>query len=172
MEKEVSESISMGVALMALAALLSIVFFTVYLGNGIKAGAGNQLSDVKNEISIDYVTALASGEVDNDMPTATAYNIFRTYDKVILETGNGYDGTVRTLLSQGSDLHDKLGGRVQLELQEIKGGGAYIAFIHTGPSASFDKGSSTCTWYIGTCTCQVKTGMNSLKTKYSLTTKW
>jgi hypothetical protein len=172
LEKEVSQSVELGVTLMAISILLGLIFFTVYLGNGIKADAGEGLSDVKNEISINYINALAKGEVDNDMPTATAYNIFKTYDKVILETANGYDGTVKILMSQGSDLSNNLSGRVQLELKEVPGGGAYVAFIHTGQKLSFDKGFSTCTWYVGTCTCQDKTGFTAVKSKYKVITTW
>jgi hypothetical protein len=169
MEREVSESLSIGVTLAAIATLLSVVMFTVYVGNTIKATGGSSLSGISNEISFNYIDSLARGEMDNEMPTATAYNIFKTYDKAIIESADWYTGEITNLMEGDSSLRSHLNGRVQLELLRVDNG-AFIALVHNG----------NCTWKSGTCTCRLRDGAPSevplakdttfktLKAKYKL----
>lgn len=173
MEREVSIVVEISIVLVAISALLSIIFFTVYVGNDIKADATSSISDIKNEISVNYVKGLANGEIDNEMPSATAYNILTTYSDVIVESANGYDGEIRNLMTEDSDLKNKLTGRVQLELIEITDG-AYVVFIHTGydPNDPNNIAPGNCNWKNGNCTCPNKTGFYALKSKYNINTVW
>jgi hypothetical protein len=167
LEREVAEGVSIAIALAAVAALLGIVFFTVFLGNGVKEGAGGALTDIRDEISVNFVKALESGELDNEMPAATAYNIIKTYDKAIIGVGSGLDGSVSNPMIEEPTLGNHLTGRVQLEVHDVDG--AFIVFIH----------NEDCNWKVGNHAhndgvagnCKVA-GFDSLKTKYSITTSW
>jgi hypothetical protein len=167
LEREVAEGVAISVAIMALAALMGIIFFTVYLGNGVKESAGGALMNIRDEISINFVRALESGELDNEMPAVTAYNIIKTYDKAIIEVASGLDNTISNPMTAEPSLGNKLTGRVQLEVHEVNG--AFVVFIH----------NENCNWRAGvhatndgvTTNCKV-TAFNTLKTKYSILTEW
>lgn len=162
MDREVSSSVHLGVSLAALAGLLGIVFFTVFMGNQVKEDAGRSLSDIRDQATVNYIRDIASGATDNEMPTASAYNILKTYSDVIQEVACGHDGAVSNLMTEEPCLGDNLTGRVQLELQPINGGSTYVAFIH----------DEDCNWQAGDCTDEDKRGFEYLKQKYNITTKW
>lgn len=131
MEREVSSAITLAVTLAAIGLLLSIVWFTVYIGTDMKNLGAGALNSVQDNMSNGYIESLASGEVDNDMPAATAYNLLKTYDKVIIESANMMTGKVTNLMTGDSDLRSDLSGRVQLELHKTDSG-AFVVLIHNG----------------------------------------
>lgn len=118
MERELSIGVELAIGLVALAVVLSLTMGFVYYGNIIKDGSGSQFVDMKETMSLDYMKGLARGETDTDMPSATAYNIIRTYESVISEEVSGFDITVRVPSVDGSVLKDNLKGRVKLEVYE------------------------------------------------------
>lgn len=154
MEREVSHSVELSVGLVALAALLSIIMFTVTIGNIVKAKSGDGLTDVRDSMSVEYVKGLVSGEIDNEMPTATAYNILNKFRGVIVEEATGYDSKVRNLQIEDSILKDNLKGRVQLEIKETTQG-TYVAIVRI-----LDKDGTIKSG-------QVQTGINTLNSKYT-----
>jgi hypothetical protein len=162
LEREVSSTVSLGGSLVALAALLGLVFFMVFMGNGVREDAGQALSGIRDQATVNYIRDIASGATDNEMPAATAYNILKTYSDVIEEAACGYDGTVSNLMTEDPCIGNNLTGRVQLELQPINGGSTYVAFIH----------GVDCNWREGVCSDPNRSGFEKLKQKYNITTKW
>ncbi len=156
MDREVSSIVDFSVSLVALVAVLSIVVVTVMLGRDLMNDVTNSANDIKTDISARFVYDLAKGEVDNEMPTATALNIFTTYEKVISTTGCGICGETRDLLSERSCVTNHLSGRVQLEV--LGSSGVYVTLIHRGD----------CNWFVGSCICSEKGVFQTVKDRYGL----
>lgn len=74
MEREVSSALSIGITLIAIAALISIVWVTVMIGNSVKVDAYNEGAEIQSKIqssqlsSIKYVEGIV-------IPKAAAYNL-------------------------------------------------------------------------------------------------
>lgn len=156
MEKELSNTVDISVVLIALSVFLAIVLSTVAIGMSIREKAATSLTDMKDDLTVSYVSSLANGITDSEMPTATAYNILRTYNTVIVESVNSMTGKTVNLMMEDSDLQNDLSGRVQLEVIKTPSG-AYIAIIH-------DKDCN----YRGGSSCGNATAVNALKTKYNV----
>ena len=146
MEKEVSMAMQISVSLIAISALLSIVLFTVYLGQEVKVEA----FDVANRMVIDSEVGLLEDLVgqENEMPMATAYSILRTYSRVIAkvtchDSHHGAGVSKVTDLTEGSPcLLEHMRGRVSLEVKKIEEGW-YEVIVH----------KQGCTWYYTSCDC-------------------
>lgn len=81
MEKEVSMTIEIAVALIAISIVIGIISFTVFMGQ-----------DMSNEVAVEsskIVSAMEVGELDemchqnSIMPTAGAYSIYKTHKNII-----------------------------------------------------------------------------------------
>lgn len=127
MERELSISVELVVTILAITVVISILMFTVIVGNEVKEDSSEALSDVRDSISIEYVEDLDKGRVDSNMPAATAYNILSMYSSVIGYEASGFDNKVRDLKSEDSVLKNNLKGRVQLDIVDTPTG--YVAFI-------------------------------------------
>lgn len=160
MEREVSYSVTIGVTLIGIAALLNIIWFTVVLGKEIQSGSGEKISEINQGITKGYVDDLARYGSGVAIPAAAAHKIFRTYESEIIETACGTNGKVTHLQTEGSCLGDDLSGKVQLELVAVDGG--YIAFVH----------DEECTWASGIDTDPHPEAFEQLKRKYGISTGW
>lgn len=165
MERELSSTMAITVSLIAVTALLSIVFLTLSIGGTVQEGASRSLTDVSHNLSMGYIEDLYLGVVDREMPMATAYNILRTYEDVILESAC-YNGEVTNLLTQGPCTGSNIRGKVQLELFKVNGG--YVAFVHTD-KFTWNRAEELAktpsereVWY----------GYEALRKKYGLTFDW
>lgn len=154
MDKEVSSVVDLMVGLIAVVAVLGIVVVTIMIGRNLMEDVVDTASKIDSSVSVGFIEDLASGEVDNEMPTATAFNIFTTYDNVIGVSGCGICGEERELLTQRSCLNEHMSGRVQLEV--LGSDGKFISLIHKGD----------CNWFVGTCTCVHSGIFNDIKLKY------
>lgn len=154
MEKEVSSMVDLMVGLIAVSAVLGMVTFTVLLGRNIMSDVIGTASNIDGMISVGFIEDLAKGEIDNEMPTATAFNVLTTYDNAIGVTGCGVCGAERELITQRTCLSDHMTGRVQLEVLGYDG--KYISLIHKGD----------CNWYVGACTCPSGSIFNTIKQKH------
>lgn len=83
MEREISVTVEIAVALIAISALLGIVFFTVFMGN-----------DMSNSVSMEasnLITIAEAGSIDelvgnnNIMPASGAYSLIRSRSSLIAE---------------------------------------------------------------------------------------
>lgn len=180
MDREVSISTELAVGLVALAAFLGLLFYVVQIGRGIQADTAESLENMNNSISADYVQGLVNGEISNEMPAVTAYNILTRYYQILTESANGVnysddinflyfpdtDSRVTNILTSGSDLANNLAtlsGRVQLEIIPT-GQGTYIVLIHPGNSL----------WSSGIVdtSCEHVGAYLQLLAKYDLTPSW
>ena len=74
MESEVSDSVKLAVMLVAVSALISIVWFTVSMGNNLKINSYNELSKIESGMKICQVASLNHKD-PVVMPKAAVYNI-------------------------------------------------------------------------------------------------
>lgn len=84
MEREVSLTVEISVALVAICAVISIIWFTVYLGNDV----ANQSSETASEIVATMESTVLeelSGKNEVIMPSAAIYNVLRTYSNAVPE---------------------------------------------------------------------------------------
>lgn len=81
MEKEISLSLQIGVTLMVLSAVISLVAFTIHLGNDFKTETYQTGSRILTDLDEGYLPDMVGD--DNNIPMATAYNLMRTYGRRI-----------------------------------------------------------------------------------------
>lgn len=88
MHREVSMAIEMATALIAISALIGIIWFTVFMGKGIANDASVEASKIMSRSQVACLESLCSTTSDavpEQMPIAAVYNILRTYGKYIPE---------------------------------------------------------------------------------------
>jgi len=97
MEREVAQSVYIGVTMMALAIVISLVMFTVYIGNDVKKDAIDKAVAIGSCVSVAQLSSL-NGRAEI-MPKASAYVIiakeYRGIKKFI------YDGIEYLVNSKG-----------------------------------------------------------------------
>ena len=152
MENEVSNSVSVAVSLIGIGALLVIVAWVVMLGQDMEGRVVEKVADVKSNVTVQYIDDLVSGRVDNEMPSAAAFNILTTYEKVISSTICGICGEEVDLLTGSSCIGKHMNGRVQLEV--IEKDKVYNVIIHKGD----------CNWKVGNCTCANRVALDKFRT--------
>lgn len=84
MDREVSLTVEISVALVAICAVISIIWFTVYLGNDVANQASETGSDIVATMESSVLEEL-SGEDEIIMPSAAVYNVLKTYGNAIPE---------------------------------------------------------------------------------------
>lgn len=176
MEREVSISTELGVILAGVAAVLGLVSFLMFTGKGIQYDASEKMLDIQDSVGYDYVVSLANGEMDNEMPAVTAYNILTKYGDIITWSANltvsattventqacrtaraedypdkdYYCSGIRNLQVHGSDISENMKGRVQMELIPTPNG-TFVAVIHpersTWKSGVVDSSCENTEWY-------------------------
>lgn len=154
MEKEVSSMVDLMTGIIAVSLVLGIVFVTLMIGQGITNDVVNTTTTITRGLNTGFLEDLAKGEIDNELPTATAFNILTTYDVSIGHTGCGICGEEREVLAERTCLGDHMSGKVSLET--LGSDGRYVVLIHKGD----------CNWYVGSCTCPNKGVFTAVKQKY------
>lgn len=155
MDNGVSKSIWFAIALVSVSALLSIIMYTVFLGNQVKSESMVIFSGLHSSISEGFVRDMEVGETNLEMPAATAYSILTSYSGIITESVNATTGRIINLQSEPTDIMTSLGGRVQLEFQKSISG-SYFAIVH----------HKDCMWSRGYCTCAFANVANNYRTEY------
>ena len=123
MEREVSHAIELGAVMMAIAALLSIVWFTVFMGRGLANDMTVEASNIAGQVSV-----VALDEIEakggEEMPAAAAYSIIKTYDSYINNYTCNNFGHDRTYLLKDKSpcLSSHLQGMVLLEIEQTSEG--------------------------------------------------
>lgn len=82
MEKEVSTVVTLSIMLIAMAVVLSIVWFTVFLGRDMSQNVSYEASNMVAETSVGAIEELV-GKESVEMPTSAAYSLIRTYGSYI-----------------------------------------------------------------------------------------
>ncbi len=138
MDREISTATNIAVAVIAMAALLSIVMFTVYVGNQVKNDAIEQAVAIQESISSGVFESLLYK--DSEMPTAAAYGLLQIGIDVLTESNCKVCGKTLGPGKVGSCLQSHLTGRVSLEVIKVSDG-QYKVVIH----------DEDCTWATTVC---------------------
>lgn len=140
MEREISISVTIGVSLIAMAALLWIVIFTVQIGNEVKNSA--------IESGVDLQAALKTGQIESMsvenivLPAAAAYQFLEINYRVIDSSVCMICGKTYGAGQAGRCFLDHLTGKVSLQIIKL-GSEKYQVIIH----------KPDCNWELGSCTC-------------------
>ena len=82
MHKEISMAVDLGVSMIALAAIIGIIWFSVIMGKDVATSASMEASEILYASQVATLEDLyQNGETE--MPIAAAYNILRTYGSYI-----------------------------------------------------------------------------------------
>lgn len=143
MDKEVSMVVELGVVLIAIAAVIGIIWFTVFMGEGIANDAASEASLISSSTEMGVMEDLKNK--DNVMPTSAAYSILRTYSNIIPEYYCNYksvakecDHSKKVLLGSQPCLVNHLEGMVSMEVLDCVSGG-YTVIIHHQKCDWFNK---------------------------------
>ena len=144
MEREISTAIEISVALIALSALLFIVWFTVFLGKDIANDASVVASDVVVVTETGQLQEMC--EQENIMPASAAYSILRTNSAMV----GSYvcnlhavpNGPVSLSAERSPCILKHLTGKVSLKVKYAEEGWFSVEVHHMN-----------CNWYNGTCNC-------------------
>lgn len=123
MEREISSAVEIGVGLIAISAVIAIIWFTVYLGNTIKVDSVNEANRILSEVESGLLTEQI-GKAES-IPTATAYGILRTHSHLIPEfictvPGCPSNAQVQDLTRVTPCVLNHLTGRVILNVELIQ----------------------------------------------------
>lgn len=129
MHKELSMVINMGLALIAMALLLSLIVFTVSIGLNVKNYAIDKANDIERSVISGTIESLMSG--DAIMPTAAAYGLLQSSVNTIIKTDCHVCGKVNGVGAAGACLIGHLQGRVRLSITKITEG-QYEVIIYKG----------------------------------------
>lgn len=126
MEREVSSVARLGVMLIAMAALISIVWVTVRMGNSVKADTYENASKLRTTVETTQLKSL-NGKDDVVVPKAAAYNLVNQEknnisvleytdeygNKTVVEFGNDYWEATGAINGQYLSIEDILEDRMQ-----------------------------------------------------------
>lgn len=143
MEKEVSYVVEIAVTLIAVSALIGIIWFTVYLGNSMANEVTNETSDIVAVSESGVLKELC--DTNTIMPTSAVYSLLRTYSNYIPEyTCNLHDAPVELdmTVEQVPCILQHMTGKVSLQVEENESGWFCVTIHHMN-----------CNWFNGTCNC-------------------
>lgn len=144
MDKEVSMAVELGVILVAISAVIGIIWFTVFMGQGIANDASTEATLIASSTEIGVLEDLKNKE--NVMPASAAYSILRTYSNIIPEYycnnpecyhEDNPTGKINLVKNQPS-LVNHLEGMVSMEVLDCVSGG-YTVIIHHQKCDWFNK---------------------------------
>jgi hypothetical protein len=152
LEHEVSISVELGVCLGALVSVIALILFTVSIGNNMKADAFDEVVSINKQVEESTLSYLVG--LDNEIPSAAAYNILKTYANVIERVDCHIAGCNEATLGVGSEpcIANHLSGKLNLEVRKNSYTGYYVINVHT----------LDCEWYDSPCSGQKCTGLTSL----------
>lgn len=138
-------AVEIGASLMALAALISIIWFTIYLGNDMADNVTIEASELTNEITVGELEGLCNEE--NIMPAASVYGLVRMYNTYVPEFVCMFcDNDVNLVQDISSNtapcILNHLSGKVNLEVERTEYGW-YKFIVHY----------ADCNWFYGNCDC-------------------
>lgn len=120
MEKEVSHSVEIAVTLVILSVVISFVFYTVVVGNMVKEDGYDFAHRLQVNTSETFLADMVGK--DNIMPTATAYNILKTYGAIIPQYRCNISNENLDLTKDQVCLVTHLTGKVSLDVVKLAEG--------------------------------------------------
>lgn len=95
MEREVASTVHLGAMLILLGALLSLIFFTVYVGNNTGDKAVQEAANIQSKVGSGELDGLANYK-DSVMPKVSIYYILsKEYDSVCELVYDGHDYKIK-----------------------------------------------------------------------------
>ena len=148
MDREVSFAVEIGVALIALSAVIAIIWFTVFMGQGVANDASTTANDILVSAEAGVMKELQMS--DNVMPTSAAYSILRTYSNYIPEyvcnfhkKGSSIEAKEKNLMVEAPCLLEHMEGKVSMCVEPSESGGYKVTIHHMN-----------CDWFMSTCNCK------------------
>lgn len=139
MDKEVSSAVEIGVTLIVLSLVISLVWYTVFLGKGVENDAvtfGVQITSSMQEGVVEDMVGL-----ENDMTTASFYGIARAYGRYLPKVDCKICGKVTDLTKETPCMLSHMHGKVSVDVKYVDSW--YEVVVH----------KENCTWFTGVCTC-------------------
>ena len=132
MEREVSIVTEIGVSLIALSAVIGIIWFTVFMGNTIGNEVSVEASEIVANMEVGALNDLC--DVNTVLPTSAVYSILRTYGSYIPDSNSTTDSEFRCNIGSTVDTNiscvlTHMTGKVSLEVHRTDEGW-YSAEIH------------------------------------------
>lgn len=135
-EREVADTLNLGIMLALLASILSVVVITAIIGRRIGYDFFDRVSNTSNQVEINILNDLNYAETE--IPSATVMAILKTNEKFV---GHIYDNICDTdtngndLVNPGvlDDIHSierHLTGKVKVYVELDKDVGLYNIYIH------------------------------------------
>jgi len=130
MEREVSAATMIGVTLCALGVLLSIIFFTVSIGNEIKSSAYNKAVDI--QVRTESGTLRDLRGVDTELSMAAVFGIIQNCDNYIGDIDASRidpSGSAKNKEESIKFIRNNISGRVRLAVK-YNFDGSYLLELH------------------------------------------
>lgn len=129
MEREISVAVEIAVALIAVSALIGIIWFTVFMGKDMANSVTVEASELSGEVTVAALNDMC--DKDNVMPTSAVYSILRTYGNYIPQCKCGVceNQEVQNLLESPPCILNHLTGKVNLGVK-VTDNGWYSVEIH------------------------------------------
>lgn len=142
MEREVSIVTEIGVTLIALSAVIGIIWFTVFMGNLMGNEVSVEASEIVSNMEVGALNDLC--DTNTILPTSAVYSILRTYGSYIPEFKCNLHNPpkVLDLNTDAPCVLQHMTGKISLEVYKTDEGW-YCAEIH----------HVNCNWYNGICNC-------------------
>ena len=159
MEREISMAVEISVALIAIAAFIGILWFTVAQGGDMANSVSQESSQILGIVENGQLEGLT--QRSTILPTSAVYSVIRSNERVISHVNCKICGRVVTdddIKDSGADLQEKvlevgkgkclqqhLSGKVSLEVQFNNILNAYILTVH----------KQDCDWFTSPCNSAV-----------------
>lgn len=118
MEKELSTAVATAVTLFVLSVLITIVFFTAHLGRTIQGNVATNVQEIEDQLSVDFLDSIMNGEIQNEMPAATAFNIYKRYISYMSSVKFDNAGTITDITNNEQFFIDNLKGKVTITVSK------------------------------------------------------
>lgn len=133
MEREVGQAASIAITLLAISALISIVWVTLVIGNSVKINAADEGNKIRNNMATSQLKSLKNTE-NTIIPLAAAYNLISQESGVVnsltITDKAGYTSYVNfvegkwvlsgartgSFMSLESVIADDISGKVEIEV--------------------------------------------------------
>lgn len=142
MEREISIAIELGVTLMALSVVILLVWFTVFIGNGMSNDMGEEASHIIGVVETGSLRDLC--DVNTVLPTSAVYSLALNYSSYIPEYHCNKCNKDIDLNNVTPCLLQHMTGKVSLEVNPSIMGG-YSFKVHHMNCNWFNSGICNCT---------------------------
>lgn len=132
MDREISIVTEIGVTLIALSAVIGIIWFTVFMGNMMGNEVSVEASEIVSNMEVGALNDLC--DTNTILPTSAVYSVLRTYGSYIPESDSISDSAFKCNIGSTVDTNiscvlSHMTGKISLEVHKTDEGW-YSAEIH------------------------------------------